>query len=232
MMSMLGLSLAIGLLIDDSVVVRENIYRHMERGMPPLLAARKGTSEIALAVMATTFTVVAVFVPVAFTGGIVGRMFRQFGLTVAAAVLVSLVVSFTLDPMLSARLTQTIDPDHHARRRKNPFYRPIILVLEWIDDVYKNILEFALNHRITVVVLAFAAFVGSISLVSLMGTEANGRGDQGEFTVNVELAPGTALSETDRLTQQVETWCAPSPRWWTSPPRLAPRRWSTRQNSA
>ncbi|MEW5848018.1 MAG: efflux RND transporter permease subunit [Myxococcota bacterium] len=203
-MSMLGLSLAIGLLIDDSVVVRENIFRHMERGADPLTAARRGTTEIALAVMATTFTVVAVFVPVAFTGGIIGRMFRQFGLTVAAAVLVSLVVSFTLDPMMSARLTQKIDPHHHEKQKKHPIYGPILWVLDGMDNVYRGILDFALRHRILVVLLAGGAFVGSLSLTSLMGTEGFGRGDQGQFSVQIELAPGTSLTQTDRVTRQVE----------------------------
>ncbi len=109
-LTLLGLSLAIGLLIDDAVVVRESITRRLERGEAPALAASHGTQEIALAVMATTFTLVAVFVPVAFMQGIVGQFFRQFGLTITAAVLISLFVAFTLDPMLSARLTRARVP--------------------------------------------------------------------------------------------------------------------------
>jgi len=108
MMTLMGLSLAIGMLIDDAIVVRENIVRHLQRGKGHFEAARDGTAEIGLAVMATTFTIVAVFIPVAFMGGIVGRFFYEFGITVAAAVLVSLFVSFTLDPMLSSRW---VDPD-------------------------------------------------------------------------------------------------------------------------
>ena len=105
-LTLLGLSLAIGLLIDDAVVVRESITRRLERGDPPARAASEGTREIALAVMATTFTLVAVFVPVAFMKGITGQFFRQFGLTITVAVLISLFVAFTLDPMLSARLAR------------------------------------------------------------------------------------------------------------------------------
>jgi HAE1 family hydrophobic/amphiphilic exporter-1 len=116
MMTLLGLSLAIGLLIDDSIVVRENIMKHLERGEDPVVAASKGTREITLAVLATTATLCAVFVPIAFTGGIVGQFFREFGLTVAGATIFSAWVAFTLDPMLSARLAVQKKPggDGHA----------------------------------------------------------------------------------------------------------------------
>jgi HAE1 family hydrophobic/amphiphilic exporter-1 len=203
-MSMMGLSLAIGLLIDDSVVVRENIFRHMERGEDPVTAARRGTSEIALAVMATTFTIVAVFGPVAFTGGMIGKFFREFGITVSAAVMVSMLVSFTLDPMLSARVTRAIAPDHHERQRRHPILGPMVRMLDAIDRTYVGILRWALHHRKTVALGALATFVGSLALTSLMGQEFNSRGDQGSFTVNLELPAGTSLSETDRVTAEVE----------------------------
>src|SRR5690606_34234068 len=115
-MTLLGLSLAIGVLIDDAFVVRENIVRHMERGEDRITAARNGTAEIGLAVTATTFSIMAVFVPVAFMGGIAGEWFRPFAVTVASSVLVSLFVSFTLDPMLSAYWG---DPPDHATRRRS-----------------------------------------------------------------------------------------------------------------
>ena len=114
-LTLMGLSLAIGMLIDDAIVVRENIVRHMQKGKDHLEAAREGTAEIGLAVMATTFTIIAVFIPVAFMGGMVGQFFYEFGITVAAAVLVSLFVSFTLDPMLSSRW---YDPDVEEDRRR------------------------------------------------------------------------------------------------------------------
>ncbi|HET7928181.1 MAG TPA: efflux RND transporter permease subunit [Actinomycetota bacterium] len=202
--SMLALSLAIGLLIDDSVVVRENIFRHMERGEDPVTAARKGTSEIALAVMATTFTVVAVFGPIAFTGGLVGLMFKEFGLTVAAAVLVSLLVSLTLDPMLSARIVQRISADHHERMREHRLYGPVVRAYDALDGYYRRTLVWALGHRKTVVAVALGMFLASLSLTQVMGTEFFNRGDQGEFTINVELPAGTSLSETDRATRRVE----------------------------
>jgi multidrug efflux pump subunit AcrB len=107
MMTLLALSLAIGLLIDDAVVVRENIFKHIERGKPPMQAALDGTQEVALSVFATTLTIIAVFLPVAFVKGMVGQFFRQFGITISAAVAISLFVAFTLDPMLSSRFSKT-----------------------------------------------------------------------------------------------------------------------------
>src|SRR5690606_36339365 len=107
----------IGILIDDAVVVRENIYRHMEHGADPMTAAREGTAEIGLAVMATTFTILAVFLPVGFMTGLVGQFFKQFALTIAFAVGMSLVVAFTLDPMLSSRFVRYVPPEERARTR-------------------------------------------------------------------------------------------------------------------
>ena len=203
-MTMMGLSLAIGLLIDDSVVVRENIFRRMERGEDPVTAARKGTAEIALAVMATTFTIVAVFGPVAFTGGLIGKFFREFGITVSAAVIVSLLVSFPLDPMLSARVTRRLAADHHERLRRHPALGPVLRALEALDGGYRRVLAWTLDHRKTVVGGAALLFAGSLMLGPLMGQEFAGRGDQGNFTVSLELPAATALAETDRVTRQVE----------------------------
>ena len=119
-MTMMALSLAIGLLIDDAIVVRENIVRHLERGENHIMAAQKGTNEIGLAVLSTSLSIIAVFIPVAFMKGIAGRFFFQFGMTVAFAVMVSLFVSFTLDPMLSSRW---VDPDIHRTGKRNFLYR-------------------------------------------------------------------------------------------------------------
>ncbi len=124
-MTLMGLSLAIGMLIDDAIVVRENIVRHMEHGKDHLRAAMEGTTEIGLAVMATTFTIMAVFVPVAFMGGIIGRFFYQFGMTVGFAVLVSLFVSFTLDPMLSSRWYDPAVETHRRRWFAGPNAQPV-----------------------------------------------------------------------------------------------------------
>ncbi|MFZ5468290.1 MAG: efflux RND transporter permease subunit [Myxococcota bacterium] len=204
MMSLLAISLAIGLLIDDAVVVRENIFRHMERGEDPITAARKGTSEIGLAVMATTFTIVAVFVPVAFMGGLVGRMFRQFGLTVAAAVLVSLFISFTLDPMMSARVMKPIAHGHQERLRHTFLLGSILRAFEALDRYYRGLLEWALQRKKTVVFGALALFLGSLMLTPLMGKEFFAPQDRGEFRILLELPAGTSLAKTTEVTQAVE----------------------------
>lgn len=204
-MTMLGLTLAIGLLIDDSVVVRENIYRHLERGADPVTAAKRGTAEIALAVMATTFTIVAVFAPVAFTEGIVGRMFRQFGLTITTAVLVSLLVSFTLDPMLSTQLVQPFAPDHHEQQLAHWFYGPMLRFYTRLERFYRDVLTWTLQHPKWVMSCATLIFCSSLLLTHLMGREFFPRSDQGDFSINLSLPAGTSLQETDRVTQQVET---------------------------
>ncbi len=203
-MSMLALTLSIGLLIDDSVVVRENIFRHLEMGEDAFTAARKGTSEIALAVFATTMTIVAVFVPIAFMGGLIGKFFKEFGLTVAAAVLVSLVVSFTIDPMLSARFAQKVDRDRPAKMRAHWFYGPPTRFFEAMDATYLTILTWALSHRKTVVGLALLVFLSSLGLPAFMGTEFFQRGDQGKFEAIFEVQPGTAIGETNRLAFKAE----------------------------
>ena len=136
----MALSLAIGLLIDDAIVVRENIVRHLEHGQDHFTAAREGTSEIGLAVLATSMSIIAVFVPVAFMKGIIGRFFFQFGLTVAFAVLVSLFVSFTLDPMLSSRWH---DPDIERKGRRNCWQRALDGFNNWFErmaDGYKRVI--------------------------------------------------------------------------------------------
>ncbi|MBE7420042.1 MAG: efflux RND transporter permease subunit [Ideonella sp.] len=168
-MSLLGLSLAIGVLIDDAIVVRENIVRHMQAGVDRRSAALAGTAEIGLAVAATTFSIVAVFVPVAFMPGVSGEWFRPFGLTVVASVLVSLFVSFTLDPMLSAYWG---DPPglHHARRRG--ISRVLARFNDWFDhqaDRYGGVIAWALHHRAWMFVIAIASFVGALALQAKFG---------------------------------------------------------------
>ncbi len=201
MMTLMGLSLAIGLLIDDAVVVRENIYRHLEMGKEPKVAALEGTREIALAVMATTFTVVAVFIPVAFMKGVVGQFFKQFGFTMSAAVLLSLFVAFTLDPMLSAKLAVKVE---HGRKRF-----VLIRFAEWvhqlIEDTYMVILRFATRFRLVTVLLAVGTYMGSLELVKLMGSDFVAPEDRAQFMVTIELPPGTSLTETGRRLLPAET---------------------------
>ena len=147
MMTLMALSLVIGILIDDAVVVRESIYRHMEHGEDPMTAARRGTSEIGLAVMATTFTILAVFLPVGFMTGIVGQFFKSFALTIAFAVAMSLIVAFTLDPMLSSRFVRYIPPDERTRTRAGRLFERWGRAYDALDRKYHTVLGWALEYK-------------------------------------------------------------------------------------
>jgi len=195
-MTLMALSLAIGLLIDDAIVVRENIVRHLEHGQDHFEAARIGTSEIGLAVLATTFSIVAVFVPVAFMKGIVGRFFFQFGITVTFAVLVSLFVSFTLDPMLSSRWH---DPDIDRTGKRHLVARVLDRFNDWFDrtaDRYRGVIAWALGHRRTVLALAAAAFLGGLFAFFSLKSEFFNEYDRAEFQVNFRAAPDASVDET------------------------------------
>jgi len=195
-MTLMALSLAIGMLIDDAIVVRENIVRHLERGEDHFTAAREGTSEIGLAVLATTLSVVAVFVPVAYMKGIVGRFFFQFGITVAFAVLVSLFVSFTLDPMLSSRW---VDPDIERKGKRHFLARLLDHFNHWFDrtaDGYRAVIGWALDHRKTVLFLATVSFFAGLGAFGILQTEFMPNFDKGEFQLNFKSAPDASLEET------------------------------------
>jgi HAE1 family hydrophobic/amphiphilic exporter-1 len=195
-LTLMALSLAIGLLIDDAIVVRENIVRHLEKGQDHYTAAREGTSEIGLAVLATTFSIVAVFVPVAFMKGIIGRFFFHFGITVAFAVLVSLFVSFTLDPMLSSIW---YDPDIERKGKRRLLNRILDRFNNWFDrtaDGYRALIGWALDHRKTVLVLATLAFMGGVTVFALLEKNFMQPVDQGEFQIKFKTAPNASLDET------------------------------------
>ena len=203
-MSLLGLSLAIGILIDDAIVVRENIVRHVEMGKDHYTAAHEGTDEIGLAVAATTLSIVVVFVPMAFMGGIAEQWFAPFALTIACAVLVSLFVSFSLDPMLSAYW-----PDPHLEE-KDRFWlsRQLARFNRWFDrqaDGYKRVIGWALRHRLAMVMLAIASFVGALALPALgfIGGSFFPVQDISEFIVNIETPPGSSLSYTTQKAEEV-----------------------------
>jgi hydrophobe/amphiphile efflux-1 (HAE1) family protein len=202
--TLMALSLCIGLLIDDAIVVRENIVRHVGMGKNHVDAARDGTEEIGLAVMATTFAICAVFVPVAFMSGIIGRIFFQFGITVAVAVLVSLFVSFTLDPMLSSVWHDPVA----TRFSKLPWLGRIMERVEhgveWLHRVYAGLLHRCLQRRKTTLTVAGLIFVGSLGLVPLVGGEFMPKGDQGVFSIKVKTPVGSSLSYTNQKIQQVE----------------------------
>lgn len=168
-MSLLGLSLAIGILIDDAIVVRENIVRHMEMGKDNMTAARDGTKEIGMAVIATTMSIVAVFIPIAFLDGITGQWFKPFGLTVACSVLVSLFISFTLDPMMSAYWH---DPDHDKHAKRRGLGKALQKFNIWFDhqaERYSRLISWALKHRKSMWVLAFGSFFAAIVVQGMYG---------------------------------------------------------------
>jgi HAE1 family hydrophobic/amphiphilic exporter-1 len=195
MMTTLALSLSIGILIDDAIVVIENIVRHLtELKESPREAAQKATAEIGLAVLATTMSIVAVFVPVAFMEGMVGQFFFEFGLTVAFAVLLSLFVSFTLTPMLSARMLSA----HHGAQ--TGLSGLIERALGGLDNAYRHIIRFALNQRILTLAVAIASLVGAFSLVPKLGFEFVPAEDRGQFVVNVELPTGSSLAQASEMT--------------------------------
>ena len=204
-MTLMALSLAIGILIDDAIVVRENIVRHLEKGEDHFAAARIGTSEIGLAVFATSMSIIAVFVPVAFMKGIVGRFFFSFGITVAFAVLISLFVSFTLDPMLSSRWH---DPAIRREGRRGFISRILDRFndfFETIADGYRTVIGWALDHRKTVLALATLAFIGGLVVFGSLESAFMTNFDKGEFQVNFKTAPDASLNESrGRLTVMLE----------------------------
>ncbi|HEY8165829.1 MAG TPA: efflux RND transporter permease subunit [Gemmatimonadaceae bacterium] len=197
-MSLLGLSLAIGILIDDAIVVRENIVRHIEMGKDHMVASHEGTDEIGLAVAATTFSIVAVFVPVAFMYGVAGQWFKPFALTIASSVLVSLLVSFSLDPMLSAYWA---DPQVEAHEHRNPIARTLEKFNDWFArqaERYKRLIGWALDHRLAVVSIAIVTFIGALAMpaVGLVGTAFFGTDDRSELNIGIETPPGSNLDYT------------------------------------
>lgn len=203
-MTLMALSLAIGILIDDAIVVRENITRHLAMGKSHRQAALDGTKEIGLAVLATTLSIVAVFLPVAFMGGIIGRFFLQFGLTVVAAVLISLFVSFTLDPMLSSIW---YDPAAHGRRPRGPvgwLLAGFDRVFAGVSRAYLSMLRWGLRHRRLTLAAALASFIGSFFLVPLIGTEFVPASDLGEQVITIETPVGSSLEYTEAKLRQVD----------------------------
>jgi len=212
-MTMMALSLCIGLLIDDAIVVRENIVRHVGMGKDHPTAARDGTDEIGLAVMATTFAICAVFVPVAFMKGIVGKFFFPFGVTVTVAVLVSLFVSFTLDPMLSAIWK---DPPGD-RVRRLPVIRHLIALVDHAMDVlhsaYERLIRWAFSDRRylrwvsprgMVLGVAGLSFIGALALAPLVGAETFPQTDEGFTQIIVKMPVGTSLARSSEKIAQVE----------------------------
>ncbi|MFN7153882.1 MAG: efflux RND transporter permease subunit [Acidovorax sp.] len=212
MITLMALSLCVGLLIDDAIVVRENIVRHVQMGKSAYNAAMDGTQEIGLAVLATTLSIVAVFMPIGFMGGIIGKFFHEFGITIVAAVMISMFVSFTLDPMLSSIWH---DPSIHSHGQKTEpvtFYdKTIGRVTGWFDratdalaEGYQSILRWSLVHKLTTMAIALAIFVLSVFMVPLLGTEFVPKADFSETSLNFYTPVGSSLEATEAKAKQVE----------------------------
>ncbi|MBD9391395.1 MULTISPECIES: efflux RND transporter permease subunit [Acidovorax] len=212
MITLMALSLCVGLLIDDAIVVRENIVRHVQMGKGAYAAAMDGTQEIGLAVLATTLSIVAVFMPIGFMGGIIGKFFHEFGITIVAAVMISMFVSFTLDPMLSSIWH---DPSIHAHGQKTEpvtFYdKTIGRVTGWFDratdalaEGYQRILRWSLVHKLATMGIALAIFVLSVFMVPLLGTEFVPKADFSETSLNFYTPVGSSLETTEAKARQVE----------------------------
>ena len=212
MITLMALSLCVGLLIDDAIVVRENIVRHVQMGKNAYDAAMMGTQEIGLAVLATTLSIVAVFLPIGFMEGIIGKFFHEFGITIVAAVLISMFVSFTLDPMLSSVWH---DPSiQMAGEKQDPlsFYdRSIGRITHWFEIQtermaarYQRMLSWALRNKRSTLLLAAGIFIASVLMVPLLGTEFVPKGDYSETTLNFQTPVGTSLESTALKAKQVE----------------------------
>ncbi|MBF0412890.1 MAG: efflux RND transporter permease subunit [Desulfamplus sp.] len=207
-MTMLALSLSVGLLIDDAIIVIENIYRHIEEGMSPREASSFATEEIGMAVMATTFAVVAIFLPVAFMKGIMGRFFLQFALTVVFAVMISMIVSFTLTPMMASIFLKDIATHKDSVTHKNRIGFLGAMFeggYKIFENIYTILLKLSLRFRITVLLVALIIFVSSLYIAKQLGREFIPTEDQGQFIVRLEAPMGYSLEASDKLSQQVET---------------------------
>jgi len=204
--TMLGLILSIGIVIDDAVVVHENIFRHMEEnGLDAMQASRVGTKEIATAVLATSLSLVVIFVPVAFMGGMVGRFFSSFGLTVAVAILMSLFVSLTLTPMLCSRFLKLEKIDSsHSGSKSGWIYRGI-------ESIYGLVLRWSLKHRWLTVLLSLLVVLTTIPIMMNLGVNMIPRDDQSELQISFIAPEGYTLERTDQVIGQIEQRLAQLP---------------------
>jgi hydrophobic/amphiphilic exporter-1 (mainly G- bacteria), HAE1 family len=208
-MSLLALSLAVGLLIDDAIVVRENIFRHVEMGKSPIDAARIGTKEVTLAVIATSAAVIAVFGPIGFLKGIVGQFFKEFGLTVCFAMVISLFDALTMAPMLSAYFAGTTQGPRNSNSLWGKTMGRAVAGFDrfqtWLENQYVKTTEFTLRRPLVVVGIAIGIFVASIAIIKKVPKTFMPAQDVGEFSVALEMSPGTNLDTMAELSQQVDT---------------------------
>ena len=206
--TMLAMSLSVGLVIDDAIVVLENVHRHMKHeGRKPSEAASSGTSQVAFAVLAATVAIAAIFLPVAFMGGTIGRVFFQFGVSVGLAITLSLLVSMTLTPMLCARWLHSGSSEGRLARLTHGF-------LSWLDLCYRRLLQVCMRSRwtrISVLLVALAAFILGLGFATQVGKEFKPPDDRSQFQVYLEAPIGTSLTETDRRVREAEKMLASHP---------------------
>ncbi len=208
MMVMLALSLSVGILVDDSIVVLENIERHLQMGEEPAAAALNGRSEIGLAAIAITSVDVVVFLPIAFMGGMVGQFFRAFGITAAITTAFSLFMSFTLTPMLASWWYPRIDV-HRDLAGRQTFSRRLFAQFDraygWLERKYRGLLRRAVHHRFLTIFLGVAGLaVAAVGIMPRLGSELMPSTDEGQVSIQVEMPAGTRLEETDRVCRQIE----------------------------
>jgi HAE1 family hydrophobic/amphiphilic exporter-1 len=195
-MTLLALTLAVGIVIDDAIVVLENIFRFIEeKGMTPMQAAKAATAEVGLAVSATTLSLVVIFVPVAFIHGVMGRFLNSFGLTMAFSIMISLLVAFTLTPMLCSRFLPAAGEKKHSKESK--FFKPM-------ENLYERSLEWSLDHRWILVTIAIALVISIPVLGKLVGATFMPDDDSSEFAINIKTPPGYSLLHTDEVVHQIE----------------------------
>jgi hydrophobic/amphiphilic exporter-1 (mainly G- bacteria), HAE1 family len=195
-LTMLGLALAVGIVIDDAIIIVENIYRHREDGQSMLDAAKDGASEISFAAMAATFALLGIFLPITFMSGLVGRYFFEFGMTLAFAIFVSLIVALTLTPMLSSRYLK-------LGLSKFFLFRWFETIMEGIHSFYANIIGWTLKYSFTTIAIAVILFVGSIFLVKNLGREFQPQEDQSRFMIRLETPIDYSIKATDVVVHKV-----------------------------
>ncbi|KAE9636283.1 MMPL family transporter [Defluviitalea raffinosedens] len=207
MVSLGGLALGIGMLVDNAIVVLENIYRHRENGEGRKDAADKGTTEVGMAVLASTLTTIAVFLPIVFVEGITAKLFKEMALTITYSLTASLVVAVTLVPMMASKILKVEKVDEIKRRKiTTKIFDAWSAVLDNIDKVYRRVLNWTLHHRLKASLITIGVFIATLSIpvLGLVGMEFFPASDEGSFTIDVTLPKGTVIEETFEVVQQVE----------------------------
>jgi HAE1 family hydrophobic/amphiphilic exporter-1 len=197
-LSLMALTLAVGFVVDDAIVMLENIVRHLEMGKDPITAAIEGANEVGFTILSMTLSLTAVFIPLLFLGGVIGRLFREFAVVIATAILVSGVVSLTFTPMLASRFLKAESKEHHGK-----FYNAIERAWDWTLDKYKTSLDWTMRHRITALVFSLLVLVGTGILFKVIPTGFIPDQDTGQINIATEAAQGTSFDDMVRRQRQI-----------------------------